>query len=146
MGPLNEEAATLQAAGGEKGKTAHYKDEVDCQDVLITQDAPQILFAAAHGDLRFLVREVARGENLLVADYDMRTPLHLAACEGHVDIVKYILTQARATGNPSKTVLAKDRFGHTAYDDCLREKQPECAELLKEWNLLKLAKMTLFRR
>jgi ankyrin repeat protein len=76
-----------------------------------------------------------------VADYDLRTTLHLAACNGMVDCVNYIITQAQATDDPATAILAKDRFGHTAYDDCVREGQDECAAILKGWDKSKF--MTL---
>ena len=103
-------------------------------DTLVTNDAPQILFAASKGDLHFLVREVARGEDILVGDYDLRTALHLAASNGHENVVSYLITQAKSTDNPISKLQAKDRFGHTAYDDAIREKHNACVALLKEWS------------
>lgn len=126
-------AAILRAAGAPEGETSHYKDEVTVSDTLVTNEAPQILFAASKGDLHFLVREVARGEDILVGDYDLRTALHLAASNGHANVVQYLITQAKATKNAAGKLQAKDRFGHTAYDDCIREKRDGCAALLKEW-------------
>ncbi|CAF88419.1 unnamed protein product, partial [Tetraodon nigroviridis] len=42
------------------------------------------------------------GSNLCLEDYDGRTPLHVAACEGHLSVVKYLLSHGA-------TVYAKDR-------------------------------------
>lgn len=47
------------------------------------------------------------------ADYDQRTALHIAACEGqpiHIDILQLLLQKG---ANP----LAKDRWGHTPISD-----------------------------
>ncbi|KAL0170485.1 hypothetical protein M9458_035081, partial [Cirrhinus mrigala] len=39
-------------------------------------------------------------------NYDGRTPLHIAACEGHLNVVRYLL-------NKGVTINVKDRFGDT---------------------------------
>ena len=57
---------------------------------------------------------VERGIELDVSDYDGRTPLHLAASEGHSDLVSYIIKQGVKNINPI------DRWGSTPYDDAMR--------------------------
>lgn len=47
-----------------------------------------------------------QGSDLNTADYDGRSPLHVAACEGHLNVVEYLL-------NERANVDAIDRFGHT---------------------------------
>lgn len=47
-----------------------------------------------------------QGCNLCLEDYDGRTPLHVAACEGHLSTVNYLLSHGA-------TVYAKDRYGDT---------------------------------
>jgi len=47
-------------------------------------------------------------------DYDKRTPLHLAASEGHVDIVKFLVETVGVDVNPM------DRFNYTPLDDAIR--------------------------
>jgi glutaminase len=47
--------------------------------------------SAASGDLETISRLHVQGLNLNQGDYDKRTPLHLAAAAGHLDIVKYIV-------------------------------------------------------
>lgn len=60
--------------------------------------------AAAKGSLIDLQRMVLNGINPSESDYDQRTALHLAASEGHVHIVEYLLRMGA-------DIHAKDRFG-----------------------------------
>ena len=48
-----------------------------------------LCWAASQGDIDELHRLVANGVDLDEADYDGRTCIHLAASEGHENIVKY---------------------------------------------------------
>ncbi len=54
-----------------------------------------------------------QGASFGLSDYDGRTPLHIATCEGHFDTVKYLLMH----GAP---VHFRDRYGHTPLDDAIR--------------------------
>jgi glutaminase len=47
--------------------------------------------AAASGDLETLQRLETRGLKINAGDYDQRTPLHLAAANGHLHVVKYLI-------------------------------------------------------
>jgi glutaminase len=49
------------------------------------------LYAAAEGDLKELRKILLTGVPATISDYDGRTLLHLAASEGHLNIVKYLL-------------------------------------------------------
>ena len=71
--------------------------------------------AAAQNDVYQLKLLTARGFNAATADYDRRTPLHLAASEGAFDAVKF-LVEANADLSPL------DRWHRTPLDDA-RESQ-----------------------
>ena len=58
-------------------------------------------------------------------NYDGRTALHLASCQGHVDVVDYLL------GNGA-SLHARDRYGHSAFDDAIRYKRYDVIALLKK--------------
>ena len=58
-------------------------------------------------------------------DYDRRTPLHIAASEGHVDIVEF-LTSRGARVNRS------DRWGGSPLDDALRHRHHDVVAVLRK--------------
>lgn len=91
------------------------------EEAQVTNDAPLIILAAANNDLDELIKYAAMGQSLFVADYDNRTPLHLAAANGHVRIVEYLLCQACNHGYERAALSSKDRFGNTPLDDAARE-------------------------
>lgn len=62
-----------------------------------------LCMAVARGDLDFLRRALANGINPNSKNYDLRTPLHLAASEGLYSMA-YILIEAGAS------VYSKDRY------------------------------------
>ncbi|XP_043118144.1 60 kDa lysophospholipase-like [Puntigrus tetrazona] len=81
--------------------------------------------AAKNGDTETLedIREM--GTDLNKANYDGRTPLHIAACEGHLNVVEYLLSK-RAT------IYSKDRFGDTPLRNAIRLRHKDVVELLRK--------------
>ena len=67
-----------------------------------------------------------RGVNLCKGDYDFRTPLHLAASNGHVNTCQYLIEHGDV-----KDVNPMDRWKGTPYDDAVRDNHLECVEYLK---------------
>ena len=84
----------------------------------------ELIWAASAGDLTTICRLVAKGVPLDIADYDLRTPLHLAAAEGHLRVVAYFVAQGI-------DIEPRDRWGNTPLDDALRHGQAEVAERLR---------------
>jgi hypothetical protein len=93
---------------------------------LIRMHDPNIAFKLANHDMGVLLCQAAFANNLsdlkrLVlngvdpneSDYDGRTAMHLAACEGHVEILEY-LVEIRAN------IMCRDRFGGTPLEDAVR--------------------------
>mmetsp|Transcript_57735 Transcript_57735/g.141624 ORF Transcript_57735/g.141624 Transcript_57735/m.141624 type:complete len:878 (+) Transcript_57735:26-2659(+) len=79
--------------------------------------------AAANGDIHELQDIVQAGTPVTSCDYDRRTALHLAAAEGHNEVIIYLL-------NHGADARARDRFGNLAYDDAMRGNHDESADLL----------------
>ncbi|KAM9842808.1 60 kDa lysophospholipase [Aulostomus maculatus] len=80
--------------------------------------------AAKSGDMEALKALQDMGSNLSLGDYDRRTPLHIAASEGHLQVVEYLLSVG-------VTVHAKDRNGDTALANAVRFKNKEVVMLLR---------------
>ena len=87
--------------------------------------------AASKGDLTTVQRLVEssaeeghEGLSLDAGDYDQRTALHLAAGEGRLLVVAYLLV-AGAQPNP------RDRWGGTPLDDAVREKHQHVEAVLR---------------
>ena len=54
--------------------------------------------------------------DFIQGDYDQRTPLHLAASNGHLNVIKYLHENIL-----NLDVNPVDRWQGTPYDDALRE-------------------------
>ena len=71
--------------------------------------------AAANGELDTIETLVENGVDMAVGDYDGRTALHLAASEGQVSVLHYLLEL-----EPPLDVNAVDRVGGTPLEDAMR--------------------------
>lgn len=73
----------------------------------------ECIWAASMGNLPAVQRFIARGISPDAADYDARTPLHLAASRGHEPVVRYLVRHVR-------NLAPTDRWGQTPLDDARR--------------------------
>jgi lysophospholipase len=80
---------------------------------------------AALGEYAEIVRLVEdEGVNIhKTNDYDLRTPLHLAACSGNEKIVDYLVMRG-------SEVNAKDRWGHTPLQEAMTNGHENVVKLL----------------
>ena len=85
--------------------------------------------AAARGDfdrLRTLVERQRHDVN--AGDYDQRTAIHLAASEGMLEVVRFLVEELGASVSP------RDRWGNTPLDDATRgSRMVKTAVLVRPW-------------
>jgi ankyrin repeat protein len=80
---------------------------------------------AARGDLDGVKAALDAESDLLNSvDYDLRTPLHLAASEGQIEVVRFLLS------HPALRINPVDRWGSTPYSDAMRGGHRQVAEML----------------
>ncbi|PKU37886.1 hypothetical protein llap_11810 [Limosa lapponica baueri] len=70
-----------------------------------------------------------RGMDMEQRDYDSRTALHVAAAEGHVDVVKFLLEACKVNPFP------KDRWNNTPMDEALHFGHHDVFKILQEYQV-----------
>ncbi|XP_030213255.1 60 kDa lysophospholipase [Gadus morhua] len=102
---------------------------ISCREELVAiRDAltPPLACAAAKiGDVEALKSIQEMGSNLSVGDYDGRTPLHIAASEGHLKVVQYLLDQG-------STIHSQDRYGDTPLSNAVRFRRKDIVMVLRK--------------
>ncbi|XP_029450678.1 glutaminase liver isoform, mitochondrial isoform X2 [Rhinatrema bivittatum] len=91
------------------------------------QTVVNLLFAAYSGDVSALRRFALSAMDMEQKDYDSRTALHVAAAEGHLDVVKFLVEACRV--NP----FVKDRWGNIPLQDAIQFNHLEVVKLLQDY-------------
>eukprot|EP00052_Salpingoeca_macrocollata_P028845 m.283688 g.283688 ORF g.283688 m.283688 type:complete len:697 (+) comp22906_c2_seq24:1334-3424(+) len=105
-------------------KSASKIDPTKSVQAQYDQQIMQFLRAAARGQMRELRGHIARGLDVNVTDYDRRSALHLAACEGHAQVVSLLVSKGAR-------VDVKDRWGHSPITEAHDNGHTHVVELLK---------------
>uniref|UniRef100_A0A9J7XH10 glutaminase n=2 Tax=Cyprinus carpio TaxID=7962 RepID=A0A9J7XH10_CYPCA len=86
-----------------------------------------LMFAAHSGDVSALRRFALSSTDMDLKDYDSRTPLHVAAAEGHMDVVLFLMQSCKV--NP----FVKDRWGNIPRDDAMQFGHKDVVKILEEY-------------
>ncbi|XP_030642232.1 glutaminase kidney isoform, mitochondrial isoform X1 [Chanos chanos] len=86
-----------------------------------------LLFAAYTGDVSALRRFALSSMDMEQRDYDSRTALHVAAAEGHTEVVRFLLEACKVHPSP------KDRWGNTPFDEAVHFGHHEVVTVLQDY-------------
>lgn len=75
----------------------------------------------------YFYRHKLSGMDMTLSDYDGRTALHLAAAEGHVDCVEFLLKHCDVPHN------VHDRWGNSPLEEAMAFGHTAVIELLQRW-------------
>ncbi|XP_041693969.1 glutaminase liver isoform, mitochondrial isoform X1 [Coregonus clupeaformis] len=86
-----------------------------------------ILLAAFKGDIQSLRRYFLSGADVNAVDYDGRSALHVAASEGHCEVIRFLVE------NTGTNYSLKDRWGNTPMQEAMRHSHGPAAQLLRKY-------------
>ncbi|XP_051975813.1 glutaminase liver isoform, mitochondrial [Xyrauchen texanus] len=86
-----------------------------------------VLLAAYRGDMVSLRRYLLAGADVNAVDYDGRSALHVAASEGRLDVIMFLVENANAN------CTLKDRWGNTALQEAMRCNQDPAIQILRKF-------------
>ncbi|XP_074489499.1 glutaminase liver isoform, mitochondrial isoform X1 [Sebastes fasciatus] len=84
-----------------------------------------VLLAAFKGDVQAMRRYFLSGADVNAVDYDGRSALHVAAAEGHAEVIRFLLQNTGA--NPA----LKDRWGSSPLQEARRHNKDAAVQLLQ---------------
>eukprot|EP00930_Biecheleria_cincta_P063955 TRINITY_DN4949_c0_g1_i1.p1 TRINITY_DN4949_c0_g1~~TRINITY_DN4949_c0_g1_i1.p1 ORF type:complete len:466 (+),score=102.21 TRINITY_DN4949_c0_g1_i1:77-1474(+) len=106
----------LKSKGAQSGK----------QTTVTTEDATALCDCASSGNTDRLKQLADKGLDINMADYDARTAIHLAASEGIMLVMTFLVEELGAS------CAVADRYGGTPLDDAIRSGHEAVVEYLRE--------------
>jgi glutaminase len=122
----------LSIAGAQSGASQNHVEPSVTPHT--SEHAGSVIFAAANDELDTLITQFAIGKDLFCGDYDFRTAIHLAASNGNIRCLSYLLAKARKADCLSHVLSVQDRWGGTPLADALRGGHQACVDLLNNAN------------
>lgn len=86
----------------------------------------ELMRVAAQGDVEAVRSRIVAGADVTYADYDRRTPLHLACTEGHPEVAELLLVNG---ASPE----AIDRKGRSPVDDAVKNGHRSILRVLRQY-------------
>ncbi|KAF6020077.1 hypothetical protein EB796_021624 [Bugula neritina] len=108
----------------------HNQTKTDPRKRILESNINQIasgIYAAFNNDTKYLLRQHRSGGDLSQGDYDQRTALHVAASEGHLEAVSFLIETGKCS--PDK----RDRWGRKPLHDAVSFGHNEVAEYLRQY-------------
>lgn len=96
------------------------------EGVPIETESPSLLVSALSGELDAVKAAILNGYDSHECDYDNRTALHLAAADGHLEVVEFLLSLG-----DTEILDVEDRWGFTPLTLALHYGQFEVVEYMK---------------
>ncbi|XP_028074308.1 integrin-linked protein kinase 1-like [Camellia sinensis] len=84
----------------------------------------RLLYCSSKGDKEGVIQELDKGVEPNLADYDKRTALHLASCEGRTEVISLLIEKGA-------DVNSTDRWGRTPLSDAHGIEHEEICKILK---------------
>ena len=85
-----------------------------------------MLSAASNNDMVLLTRYIEIGVDFNMPDYDNRTALHLAVCNGHLNVVRFLIEKGKAKVDPL------DRWHSTPMDEAYKYEVTDIIKYLEK--------------
>lgn len=124
---FKEGAITQAEVDEEEGPLIKETDHIPIiKDRIVQEKINAILTACARGEIGQVQNMLESGDvTFACKDRLDRTPLHIASCEGHEDLVRHLLS---LKADPT----AKDKFGNTPFNDCVRSKHDTIVSIMRK--------------